>query len=110
MGGVQEKFTLSAKGTGSSSDGAKLTVKGPKTQPTTAAANATLALTLAKGTLQTALAAAGLANTTTPKAGQTVTLTLVVILQTQTAAYSYTGSVNVLYTATANKSGSAKQQ
>jgi len=98
VGGVQESFTLNAKGRGvTSADTCKLSyTKNSKLW--------TLTASLKKGSWATAWAQYGVTNADTPKGGLTVTLPVGVTI----GGEAFSGGKSLTYKATADKSGSLK--
>jgi hypothetical protein len=98
IGGAQSSFTLDAKGKGVNAQGSCGFKFNKKT------GGWTISVKLAKTNLQDAWEDDGLANTTLPKTGTSVTLTVAVLVDDEAFAADRT----LLYKTTAGKSGSAK--
>ena len=98
IGGAQAAFTLNAKGRGVSGLGSCTLAYNKKTKQWTLSAK------LRKGSWQTTWAAYGLENKTVPKPGEWVTMPVVVLIGDE----AFADERPILYTAKANKSGSAK--
>jgi hypothetical protein len=98
IGGVQVSFTLDAKGRAANSLGSCKLVYNKKTSLWT------LTVNLAKGSWRTRWAAHGLENKTVLKPGEWITMPVGVLIGDEAFADEHP----MVYTATFNKSGSAK--